>query len=52
MGGGGVIVMSGGAMDVRWCGPDDLEEMELASTMWPMLEKLFERSYANKYKQD
>lgn len=33
------------AMDVRWVGPDDVEGMALTPSMWPLLEKLFGRSY-------
>jgi ADP-ribose pyrophosphatase len=33
------------AMDVRWVGPDDVEEMALTPSMWPLIEKLFGRSY-------
>jgi hypothetical protein len=33
------------AMDVRWVGPDDVEGMALTPSMWPLIEKLFGRSY-------
>jgi 8-oxo-dGTP diphosphatase len=35
------------AMDVRWCGPDELGEIEPTPSMWPLLEKLFSRSFAD-----
>lgn len=33
------------AMDVRWVGPDDVEDLPLTPSMWPLIEKLFGRSY-------
>jgi ADP-ribose pyrophosphatase len=33
------------AMDVRWCGPEELDGMDITPTMWPLLEKLFSRSF-------
>ena len=37
------------AMDVRWVDADDVREMALTPSMWPMLEKLFGVSYAERY---
>jgi len=37
------------AMDVRWCGPEELEQIDPTPTMWPLLEKLFDRSFAHRY---
>ena len=37
------------AIDVGWFGPDDLGDSQLAATMWPLLEKLFGRSYADRH---
>ncbi|HEY3110625.1 MAG TPA: NUDIX hydrolase [Chloroflexota bacterium] len=37
------------AMDVRWCGPEELAEIEPTPTMWPLLEKLFSQSFAHRY---
>lgn len=37
------------AMDVRWCGPEELAEIEPTPTMWPLLEKLFSQSFADRY---
>ncbi|HEU5317942.1 MAG TPA: NUDIX hydrolase [Chloroflexota bacterium] len=34
------------AMDVRWCGPEDLGDLALTPTMWPLLEKLFDRDFS------
>ena len=36
------------AMDVRWCGPEELAEIEPTPTMWPLLEKLFSQSFADR----
>jgi len=33
------------AMDVRWVGPDDVQALALTPSMWPLMEKLFGRSY-------
>ena len=33
------------AMDVRWVGPDDVEALALTPSMWPLMEKLFGRSF-------
>ena len=43
----GEPVCADDAMDVRWCGPDDLATVELTPTMWPMLEKLFGRDLSH-----
>jgi 8-oxo-dGTP diphosphatase len=48
----GEAVCADDAMDVRWCGPDDLDDIQPSPTMWPLLEKLFNRSYAHRYQQD
>ena len=45
----GEAVCADDAIDVRWCGPDDLDAIEASPTMWPLLEKLFDRSYAHRY---
>jgi ADP-ribose pyrophosphatase YjhB (NUDIX family) len=45
----GEAVYADDAMDARWCGPDDLDDIELTATMWPLLEKLSNRSYANRF---
>lgn len=45
----GEAVCADDAMDVRWCGPDDLADIELTPTMWPLLEKLFERDLSRFY---
>jgi 8-oxo-dGTP diphosphatase len=36
------------AMDLRWCGPDDLDAVEPSPSMWPLLEKLFRRDLADR----
>ncbi|CAA9285517.1 MAG: hypothetical protein AVDCRST_MAG77-4242 [uncultured Chloroflexi bacterium] len=36
------------AMDVRWFGPDDLDDVQLTASMWQLLEKLFGQSYAHR----
>jgi ADP-ribose pyrophosphatase YjhB (NUDIX family) len=33
------------ALDVRWVGPDDVQELPLTPSMWPLIEKLFGRTY-------
>ena len=33
------------AMDVRWVGPDDVEALPVTPSMWPLLEKLFGRTF-------
>jgi 8-oxo-dGTP diphosphatase len=43
----GEPVCADDAIDVRWCGPDDLAEVEPTPSMWPLLEKLFGRSFAD-----
>jgi ADP-ribose pyrophosphatase YjhB (NUDIX family) len=51
----GEAVCADDAMDVRWVGPndlDDLADMQITPTMWPLLEKLFHRSYAHRYQGD
>ena len=32
------------AMDVRWIGPEDLSDIEVTKSMWPLLEHVFKRS--------
>src|SRR5258708_2124357 len=34
------------AMDVRWVGPDDVEGLPVTGSMYPLLEKLFDRGFA------
>jgi ADP-ribose pyrophosphatase YjhB (NUDIX family) len=48
----GDVVCADDAIDVRWCGPDDLDDVEASPTMWPLLEKLFDRSYVHRYRRD
>lgn len=48
----GEAVCADDAMDARWFGPDDLEEIESTASMWPLLEKLFQRSYAHRYPRE
>jgi ADP-ribose pyrophosphatase len=36
------------AMDVRWVGPDDVEALPLTPSMYPLLEKLFDRTFARR----
>jgi 8-oxo-dGTP diphosphatase len=48
----GEAVNADDAMDARWFGPDDLDEIEMTASMWPLLEKLFQRSYAHRYPRD
>jgi ADP-ribose pyrophosphatase len=33
------------ALDVRWVGPDDVAALALTPSMWPLVERLFGRSY-------
>ena len=33
------------AMDVRWVGPDEVEQLPLTPSMWPLLGKLFGRTF-------
>jgi 8-oxo-dGTP diphosphatase len=35
------------AMDVRWCSPEDLADIQPTPTMWPLLEKLFGRDLSH-----
>jgi 8-oxo-dGTP diphosphatase len=37
------------AMDARWCGPEELAEIEPTPTMWPLLEKLFSQSFDDRH---
>jgi ADP-ribose pyrophosphatase len=48
----GEAICADDAMDVRWCGPEELEEIEPTPSMWPLLEKLFQRSFAHRYRID
>ena len=41
----GEAVCADDAMDLRWCGPEELGEIDLTPTMWPLLEKLFGRDF-------
>jgi ADP-ribose pyrophosphatase YjhB (NUDIX family) len=36
------------AMDLRWAGPDDVEALPVTPSMWPLLEKLFGRSFGRR----
>ena len=48
----GDAVCADDAMDVRWCGPDDLAEINPTPSMWPLLEKLFDRDLRHLYRRD
>lgn len=44
----GEPVCADDAMDARWCGPDDVADLPLTPSMWPLIESLFGRSYSRR----
>lgn len=49
---GGEAVCADDAMDVRWVGPREVEDLPVTPTMWPLLEKIFGRSFAHRSTAD
>ena len=44
----GEPVCADDAMDVRWVGPDEVDQVPFTPSMYPMLEKLFGRSFVGR----
>lgn len=45
---GGEPVCADDAIDVRWVGPDEVDELAFTPTMYPLLEKLFDRTFVRR----